>query len=63
MVTEVKRISDSKDKIIAVFMDQIANLIIFLTSTKVVTSESDLQVTKLKLFDLKTSKTAFEIEL
>ena len=63
LVTEVKRISDSKDKITALLMDQVANFIIFVTQTKVVTSESDLLVTKLKLFDLESSKTAFEIEL
>ena len=63
MITEVKRISDSKDKITALMMDQIANYIVFVTQTKQVTAESDLLVTKLKLFDIEANKPAFEIEL
>jgi hypothetical protein len=55
--------STARDKIIALLIDQIANIILFVTRTKQITTESDITVVKLKLFDLNKNIQVFEIEL
>ena len=55
--------STARDKIIALLIDQITNIILFVTQTKQITTESDITIVKLKLFDLNKNIQVFEIEL
>ena len=55
--------STARDKIIALLIDQITNMILFVTQTKQITTESDITIVKLKLFDLNQNIQVFEIEL
>ena len=48
----IKRMSNARDKIIALLIDEITNMILFVTQTKQVTTESDITIIKMKLFDL-----------
>ena len=59
----IKRMSTPRDKIIALLIDQITNMILFVTQTKQITTESDITIVKLKLFDLNKNIQVFEIEL